>query len=69
MKKNDNYYIMTESGRKRFKVWLAKNGLSARQFAIKCGVSHQYISRVINSQDHITHKTIEIFKKGGYELI
>lgn len=69
MEKNKNYYIMTESARTRFKIWLVKNKMTMEEFSGKIGVSKQYVSKIINGKSHITGKVIEKFRKGGYELI
>lgn len=62
-------YTIKENAKKRFKVWLVQNDLTLRQFATKCGVSHQYVSQVVCGKRNITPNVIETFKRGGYELI
>ena len=64
-----NYYVITNTAKKRFKVWLVQNGITLRQFANKCNVSAAYISKVINGKSHITPKCLEIFQRGGYKLL
>lgn len=64
-----NYYIITESGRIRFKKWLIDKNMSMSEFARSVGVSKNYISHIILGKTHITPKVRELFKKGGYEII
>lgn len=66
--KYESTYKMTEKSKQAFKIWLVKNGLSMNAFAKNCGVSHSYISDVVNGKIKVTPTVIETFKKGGYEL-
>lgn len=52
----------------KFLTWLVKQNMSMRDFAKKCGCSHQYISAVINGKKPVNINTIDLFKKGGYDL-
>lgn len=56
----------TEEQRTEFRVWLVKNHLSIREFAAKCGISHQYIYKVINGKCNITKTVVKTFEQGGY---
>lgn len=62
-------YKITESARKRFKVWLVKNNITLVEFAKKCEVSRNYIYKILNGQRNITKSVLETFRKGGYELL
>lgn len=64
-----NYYIMSESARKRFKKWLVEHDLNYTKFADKIGVSKQYVRQVVMGECHITVKVRELFRKGGYEIL
>lgn len=66
--KKNSYYI-TDTARKRFKRWLFNNELSFRQFAMRCGVSRQYLEKAIKGQIPINETVREHFKTGGYELL
>lgn len=62
-------YKITERGRIRFKKWLIDKNISMSSFALKIGVSKQYVSNIITGKIHITSKIRELFKKGGYTII
>ena len=66
---NSMSYEITQKAKIRFKKWLVEQETSMNQFAKKCGVSHQYISSVINGKINVTESVIETFKKGGYDFI
>lgn len=68
-KKKVTFYIMTKSGRNRFKKWLIDTEQTQLQFATKCGISKQYLYAIINGKRHITQRVREQFKKGGYDLV
>ena len=59
----------TEEQKIDFKVWLVKNHLSIREFSAKCGITHQYLYKVINGKCNITKTVVETFKKGGYSIL
>lgn len=58
----------TENQKTDFKVWLVKNHTNIKEFAQKCGVSYQYIQKVINGKTNITNGVIATFEKGGYHI-
>ena len=62
-------YKITEQARKRFKHYLIDQDLTLSTFAEKCGVKRQYLVRVLYGKSNVTPHVIEVFKKGGYELI
>lgn len=59
---------ITNSTIKRFKVWLVKNNLSQSQFAKDCGVSRQYINRLLKKEFYITPKIIQMFSDRGFQI-
>jgi len=67
MIKDGNY--ITQAALLRFKTWLWEQNLTVNKFAKKCGVSRQYIERVLHGQTKITASVREWFLKGGYELL
>ena len=62
-------YKITEEARKRFKIFLVRNDLTFEAFAQRCGCKRQYIQRVISGKVNVTPHVIEVFKRGGYDLI
>ena len=62
-------YKITDAAKKRFKVWLVQNDLNIGSFAEKCGCKRQYIQRVLGGSINVTPHVIEVFKKGGYDLL
>lgn len=62
-------YYITEEARERFRKYLFDERLSFAAFCKKAGVCRQYLDRVYKGQLPITPHIIEIFKRGGYELI
>lgn len=62
-------YKITEEAKKRFKHFLVDQDMSINDFAKKCGCKRQYINRVLCGTINITPHIIDIFKKGGYDLI
>ena len=62
-------YLISEEAIKRFKVWLVQNDMTVNSFAKKCGCKRQYLQRVLYGKINVTPHIIEVFKKGGYDLI
>lgn len=62
-KNNNQFYIIKDVGKKRFKKWLITKNLTMDQFAKLCGCSTQYISMVINGKKHITKRQENYSKK------
>ena len=58
----------TVQDRTNFKVFLVKNNLSVKDFAKRCGVTHQYIYKVINGKCNVTPHIITTFEVGGYSI-
>ena len=63
------HYKVTPVAKRRFKIWLLDNELTVPKFAKRCGVSRQYIEAIVNGKVSVTSTVIELFKKGGYDLI
>lgn len=61
-------YKINKENKTKFLHWLVDNNLTIRKFAKKCGVSHQYLSSVLNGRANVTETVVSTFKKGGYEL-
>jgi len=53
---------------REFKVWLVRNNLTLTQFALKCGVSKQYISSLTKQRFYLTPKIIEMFDNQGFHI-
>lgn len=62
-------YRIKSAGNIRFRKWLLDKGITLTEFSKKVGVSHQYISKVLNGKTNVTDKVREIFSRGGYKLI
>ncbi len=68
MSKVKNSYFITDKQVENFKIWMIKQNINIGMFALRCGVTRQYICGVLNRQWRITHSVVETFKKGGYNL-
>lgn len=55
--------------KKDFQKWLVDHETTMRQFSKKVGVSHTYVNEIANGHKYVTESVIQLFKKGGYEII
>lgn len=65
--KDGNY--ITPAADLRFRKWLLTQKLTVNSFSKKCGVSRQYIERVLAGRVKITPSVRQWFLNGGYELL
>ena len=65
MKENRKF---TEDDKIPFKIWLVKNRLSVKDFAKRCGVTHQYIYNIMNGKLTVSGSVLATFESGGYSI-
>lgn len=61
-------FFITPKQNQKFKIWLVKNELSINGFAKKIGVSHQYISNILNGKAKFTESVKAKFEQAGCNL-
>jgi transcriptional regulator with XRE-family HTH domain len=62
------YYQCDAEDKKKFRMWMIEKNTKLETIAKQLKTSASYISQIFNGKKNITKKTIEKFKKIGYDI-
>lgn len=62
------YYKCDAEDKRKFRIWMIEKNTKLETISKQIGVSISHISQIFNGKKNITKKTIEKFKKVGYDI-